>query len=103
MKISLHSSEQNIYISNKVFCSNEPIVPIAYYYYFIVIPYLVMVICTTRTGDFNTTLPDEQALEIRRAYNPTVSYIDGLVGQMMDVPDMHGLADNTVVVFTSDH
>ena len=59
--------------------------------------------CIIIAGDYNTTLPDYQTFEMRRAYYASTSYVDDLIGQMMNILDMYGLADNTVVVFTSDH
>ena len=60
-------------------------------------------IASIGAGDFNTTLPDAQTLEIRRAYYACVSYVDGLIGEVLHTLEDLGLANNTVVVFTSDH
>ncbi|MFD1733161.1 sulfatase-like hydrolase/transferase [Deinococcus malanensis] len=43
-----------------------------------------------------------ETLQARRAYYAAVSYMDSLVGQLLDELDRLGL-DNTLVVFTSDH
>jgi choline-sulfatase len=40
---------------------------------------------------------------LRRAYYALVTYMDRKVGELLDVLEETGLADNTVVVFTSDH
>ena len=40
---------------------------------------------------------------LRRAYYGLVTYMDRKVGQLLDALDETGLADNTVVVFASDH
>ena len=40
---------------------------------------------------------------VRRAYYALVSYVDRKLGELMDALEQHGLADDTVVVFTSDH
>ncbi len=39
----------------------------------------------------------------RRAYFGSVSYIDDCVGELLTTLHSQGLADNTIVVFTSDH
>jgi len=41
--------------------------------------------------------------DTRHAYYAMISYIDDKVGRILDVLDKTGLAENTVVVFTSDH
>ena len=40
---------------------------------------------------------------LRRAYYGLVTYMDRKVGELLDTLDACGLADNTVVVFASDH
>ena len=55
------------------------------------------------TGAYNTTLDDAFAKELRRAYYACVTYIDDLFGEALGLLDDYGLADDTVVVFTSDH
>ncbi len=45
----------------------------------------------------------EDVKRARRAYYGSVSYIDDCVGDLMRALDENSLADNTVVVFTSDH
>lgn len=45
----------------------------------------------------------EFALEVRRHYAACVTYIDRLVGRMLESLDDHGLADNTIVVLWGDH
>lgn len=42
-------------------------------------------------------------LRIRQHYYAAVSYMDVQVGRLLSTLDDLGLADNTVVVFTSDH
>jgi choline-sulfatase len=39
----------------------------------------------------------------RHAYYGSVSYLDDLIGKLLSVLRSTGLADNTVIVFTSDH
>ncbi len=45
----------------------------------------------------------EQAQECRRAYHATISYVDSQIGRVVDALDRLGLAENTVIVFISDH
>jgi uncharacterized sulfatase len=46
---------------------------------------------------------EEQAIECKRAYYATVSFLDAQVGRLMDAMDRLDLWKNTVVVFWSDH
>ena len=46
---------------------------------------------------------DEQVRTARRAYYGSVSYVDDLVGAILETLDVTGLARNTVVVFSTDH
>jgi choline-sulfatase len=39
----------------------------------------------------------------RRAYYASISYIDEMIGQILDTLEKAGLRDNTAIVFTSDH
>jgi len=48
-------------------------------------------------------LTRSQVLNARRAYYGAVSYIDDKVGELVRTLADTGLADNTVIVFTSDH
>ena len=48
-------------------------------------------------------LNDSLAKEIKEAYYATVSFVDAQVGRILDHLDRTGLAQNTIVVFTSDH
>jgi choline-sulfatase len=50
-----------------------------------------------------TALTRSQVLNARRAYYGAVSYIDDSVGELMHTLSETGLADDTVIVFTSDH
>lgn len=40
---------------------------------------------------------------IRQSYFASVSYVDMLVGQLLNALDDVGLSHNTIVVFTADH
>ncbi|MBC2595240.1 sulfatase [Ruficoccus amylovorans] len=54
-------------------------------------------------GD-NAPLPDDAtALELRHGYYAAISYLDAQVGKVLDELEALGLADNTIVVFWSDH
>ena len=55
------------------------------------------------TGDFNTTIPDWKALELRRGYYACVSFIDSLFGQVMGALERLDLSRDTIVLFISDH
>lgn len=50
-----------------------------------------------------TQVSDEQIRTARHAYFANISYVDHHIGEMMAVLDRHGMADDTVVVFTADH
>lgn len=49
------------------------------------------------------TVTDAHRRMARHGYYGMISYIDDKVGQLMDVLEKTGLADNTIVVFTADH
>ena len=46
---------------------------------------------------------EEQARHLMHAYYANVSYIDALIGRLLDALDEEGLAENTVIVLWSDH
>lgn len=46
---------------------------------------------------------EEQVLRARAAYYGLISYVDDKIGSLLDTLDAVGLAENTVVVYTSDH
>jgi iduronate 2-sulfatase len=48
-------------------------------------------------------LTDDLRRECRQAYNSSISFMDAQVGRVVDALDRLGLADNTIIVFTSDH
>ena len=46
---------------------------------------------------------EEKTLELTRAYAANVSYIDALVGRILDQLDVLNLTENTVILFWGDH
>ena len=48
-------------------------------------------------------MTDDQRREAIQAYCASITFMDAQVGRVLDALDRLGLADNTVVVFTSDH
>ncbi|MBX2836504.1 MAG: choline-sulfatase [Gammaproteobacteria bacterium] len=54
-------------------------------------------------GMLDVQFPYEDVARARRAYFGSISYIDNMVGEIVDTLESVGLADNTAIVFTSDH
>ena len=50
-----------------------------------------------------TEVTDDQIRAARRAYFANISYVDRWVGELMATLERHDMADDTVVVFASDH
>ncbi len=48
-------------------------------------------------------LTDDEILDIRRYYYAMVAEVDAMAGTIIDALEKAGLADNTFVIFTSDH
>ena len=48
-------------------------------------------------------LTDDLRRQCRQAYNASISFIDAQVGRVLAAVDRLGLADDTIIVFTSDH
>ena len=46
---------------------------------------------------------DEQIMRARAAYYGLVTYLDDKIGRLLDALENNGLAENTVVIHTSDH
>lgn len=56
-----------------------------------------------RSWKINSTLPRDVAIQLRRAYYASVSYVDSLIGEILAEIDALHLRENTIVVFFSDH
>lgn len=48
-------------------------------------------------------IPEEEIRSVRQGYYAMVSEVDHHVGRLLDTLDRHGLSENTIVIFTSDH
>jgi choline-sulfatase len=48
-------------------------------------------------------LTEERVRRSRRAYFAMMTYVDALIGQVLDALESTGLAEDTVIVFASDH
>ncbi len=57
----------------------------------------------TRVGEHSGTDTDAKRRGVLRAYYASVSFMDAQVGRLLDELEEQGLADNTIVVFLSDH
>jgi iduronate 2-sulfatase len=49
------------------------------------------------------TMTDDQRRQTRQAYEASISFMDAQVGKVVETLDKLGLADDTIIVFTSDH
>lgn len=52
---------------------------------------------------FETKFTDELRREAIQAYYASATFMDAQVGRVLDAIDQHGMADRTIIVFTSDH
>lgn len=59
-------------------------------------------LASTNPWPYFGVTPDE-ARECKRAYYAAISFVDAQIGRLLDAVDRLGLADNTVIVFWSDH
>jgi choline-sulfatase len=55
------------------------------------------------SGIDDAALTDEQVRRARHGYFAAISYVDELVGRVLSALSSSGLADDTTVIFTSDH
>ena len=53
--------------------------------------------------DFNKTVPDWKAKQLRRAYYSALSYTDSLIGEVLSELEAQGLENDTIVTFWGDH
>ncbi|MHA1566979.1 MAG: sulfatase-like hydrolase/transferase [Alphaproteobacteria bacterium] len=49
------------------------------------------------------SLPDDQVIRSRTAYYGLVTSMDRMIGQILDALEACGLADNTLIIYSSDH
>lgn len=56
-----------------------------------------------KRGILTPKMPDERVRVARAAYYALCEHIDMLIGQVLDTLDETGLAENTVVMYVSDH
>ena len=56
-----------------------------------------------QSGLSDREVSDDEIRRVRRAYYGAISFIDEKIGRLMAILDDSGLANNTVIVFTSDH
>ncbi len=54
-------------------------------------------------GILDPALPEERIRVARAAYYGLCEYIDSLIGQVLETLEKTGLAENTLVIYTSDH
>ena len=54
-------------------------------------------------GYINTTLPDKNVLELRRAYYSAVTWMDSQVIRVLDELELLNMSDNTIISFWGDH
>jgi arylsulfatase A-like enzyme len=56
-----------------------------------------------RASYYDATWPGEEIRNLIRIYWGSCSYIDAYIGKVLQALEDHGIADETIVVFTSDH
>ena len=54
-------------------------------------------------GAMGTLMPDTKAKELRRGYYAAVTYIDALIGSVVDELTTLGIAENTIVTLVGDY
>ncbi|ELU03905.1 hypothetical protein CAPTEDRAFT_143482 [Capitella teleta] len=55
------------------------------------------------TWNENQKLPDEPAMNLKRAYYAGITYIDHQIGEIMKKLESSGLKKHTIIVFAADH
>ena len=55
------------------------------------------------TGEINSTMDLVVVRNLRRAYYASISYVDSLVGKIVNKLDELGISDNTIISFLGDH
>ncbi len=55
------------------------------------------------TGEINSSLASSTMIDLRRAYYSCVTYMDAMVGQVIDKLYELGLGENTIISFLGDH
>jgi iduronate 2-sulfatase len=51
----------------------------------------------------NFGVTPQQAREVKQGYYAAISFVDAQIGRVVDALDRLGLADNTIIIFWSDH
>ena len=54
-------------------------------------------------GESGQAISAQQTQRAREAYYACVDFVDDCIGELLDGLDAHGLLDNTIVIYTSDH
>ena len=55
------------------------------------------------SGEINSFVPVKVVKELRRAYYCAITYIDFLIGRVINELDVQGLTNNTIISFLGDH
>src|SRR5690606_20459547 len=63
----------------------------------------VPIAAQTQTNAVKYGMNEEQSKKALAAYYASITFMDAQVGKVIDAVDELGLADNTIIVFTSDH
>lgn len=48
-------------------------------------------------------MPDYYAKQIRQSYYAATSYVDSLIGELLEALENYGFGKNTIVTFIGDH
>lgn len=56
-----------------------------------------------QSGIADREVSNDEIRRVRRAYYGAISFVDDMVGNLLDTLDETGMTDNTVILFTSDH